>query len=107
MDTHEGLELNKVVDQLRAELLKLAETVRGEDLQFTVDSVELELKVGVKKGGEAGAQAKFWVLELGGKGTYEKEATQTIKLKLTPNFREKGKGEASKGPVKIGRRAKK
>lgn len=88
-----GIELRTVVDQLREELLGLTQTVKGEELQFVVESIELELHVGVTKGGEVGGKvaAKFWVFEVGEastKGTYEVERTQKITLKLKPKFRD-------------------
>ena len=43
----DGIELRKVIDQLREELFALTETVGGEDLRFAVESVEVELHVGV------------------------------------------------------------
>ena len=80
----DGIELGKVVDQLRTELHELTKSVKGQELYFTVDNVEVELQVAVTKGGEGGVTAKFWVLEVGGKGTYESATTQTIKLTLKP-----------------------
>ncbi len=80
----DGIELRKVIDQLRDELFALTETVGGEDLRFAVESVEVELHVGVTKEVDAGVKAKFWVLELGADGKYATERTQTIKLKLKP-----------------------
>ena len=83
----DGIELRKVIDQLRDELFALTETVGGEDLRFAVESVEVELHVGVTKEVDAGAKAKFWVLELGADGKYATERTQTIKLKLNPRMK--------------------
>lgn len=83
----DGIELRKVIDQLREELFTLTETVGGEDLRFAVESVEVELHVGVTKEVEGGAKAKFWVLELGAEGKYGTERTQTIKLKLSPRIK--------------------
>lgn len=86
-DEKTGLELKKVIEQLRKELGELAATAGGEKLQFKVDSVEVELKVGVKNEGGVNGKAKFWVLELGADAKHAAEQTQTIKLKLTPKHR--------------------
>lgn len=99
-----GIELRTVVDQLREELAALTQTVKGEELQFSVESIELELKVGVTKGGEVGGKvgAKFWVFEVGEastKGTYESEHTQTIKLTLKPKFRDAPEGSSQEVKV--------
>jgi len=83
-----GIELRAVVDQLREELTALTLTASGEELQFAVESIELELKVGVTKTGGVDAKAKFWVLEVGAKGEYKTDETQTIKLKLKPRIRD-------------------
>ncbi len=82
-----GIELKTVVEDLRLELLGLTRTVDNEKLQFVVESIELELKVGVTKTAGADAKAKFWVLELGAKGEYKTDETQTVKLKLKPKKR--------------------
>lgn len=83
-----GIELRTVVDQLREELTTLTQTASGEDLQFVVEAIELELKVGVTKSAGADAKAKFWVLEVGSKGEYKTDETQTVKLKLKPKLRD-------------------
>jgi len=83
-----GIELRAVVDKLREELSSLTQTAAGEEVQFVLEDIELELKVGVTKSGGADAKAKFWVLEVGGKGEYKSEATQTVKLKLKPKLRD-------------------
>jgi hypothetical protein len=92
------IELGTAVEALRKQLYELTKTVDGEDLRFEVESVDVELKVGVTKGGEGGVTAKFWVLEVGGKGTVEAERTQTVTLKLKP--RRKGRGAEA---IEIGR----
>lgn len=81
---NEGIELRAVIEQLREELLALTETVSGEDLRFAVESVDVELHVGVTKEVKPGAKAKFWVLEVGAEGKYGTERTQTIRLSLKP-----------------------
>ena len=83
----EGIELHTLIDQLREELYRLNETVEGEDLRFAVESVDVELRVGVTKSVGGGAKAKFWVLELGSEGKVAAERTQTIKLRLKPRLK--------------------
>lgn len=95
-DKVEGVELSRVVDQLRNELFELTRTVDGQDLRFLVESVELELKVVVTKSGGVDAKAKFWVLEVGAEGKYEHERTQTVKLTLKPRLATaRGNGEVT------------
>ncbi len=85
----DGVELGRAVEALGKQLYELTKTVDGEDLRFEVESVEVELKVGVTKGGVGGVTAKFWVLEVEGKGTYEAERTQTVTLTLKPRLKDK------------------
>src|SRR5262245_27152031 len=88
----DGIELRQVIEQLREELYALTETAGGEDLRFAVESVDVELHVGVTKEGTTGAKAKFWVLELEGEGKVGTERTQTIKLSLKPRLKGAPKG---------------
>ena len=81
----DGIELGKVINQLRTEILELTRTAGGEDLRFALESIEVELHVGVTKEDIGGVKAKFWVLEAGGEAKYSTDQTQTIKLTLKPN----------------------
>jgi hypothetical protein len=56
----------------------------GKDLQFPVDSVSVELKVAVTKvaEGKAGFRVPVVGAELGGSGSRESEAMQTVTLVL-------------------------
>jgi Trypsin-co-occurring domain 2 len=55
-----------------------------DEIQFPVGSVQLEFHVGVTKAGEGTAGAKFWVVELGGKGSYAFESIQKVTVNLEP-----------------------
>jgi hypothetical protein len=91
----ERIGLREVVDQLREELGLMMDTASGEALRFAVESIDIELQVGVTKEAKAGAKASFVVFgigaELGGEGKVATERTQTIKLTLKP--RRGGKAE--------------
>jgi hypothetical protein len=76
--------LANAIADLRAELLKALQEGAGKDLQFRLKPIELELKLAITAGGEANAGIKFWVVEIGGKGTYDNAATHTLKLTLEP-----------------------
>jgi hypothetical protein len=54
----------------------------GADLQFPVDGVQLEFHVAVTKTGEGRAGLKFYVLEMGGSGSYAREEIQTVTVTL-------------------------
>ncbi|SAL85249.1 hypothetical protein AWB68_07613 [Caballeronia choica] len=79
-----GIPLARVIEDLRAELLRALKEGADKDLQFRLKPIELELKLGVTATGEAKVGAEFWVVELGAKGTYENETTHALKLTLEP-----------------------
>ena len=80
----EGLELAETVEALRAELARAA-TAGAEaeaEFQFPVTGVQLEFHVAVTRTGEGRAGVKFWVVELGGAGSYAREEIQTVTVTL-------------------------
>ncbi len=78
----ERLGLAETVEALRAELAQAAAAGARADFQFPVSGVQLEFHVGVTKAGEAKAGVKFWVVELGGGGSYAREEIQTVTVTL-------------------------
>ena len=78
----EQLELAETVEALRAELARAAAAGAGAGFQFPVAGVQLEFHVGVTKTGEGKAGVKFWVVELGGAGSYAREEIQTVTVTL-------------------------
>jgi hypothetical protein len=79
-----GLELAKVVRQLRTELNEAMADSVGERLRFELGPVELSLTVTVGKEAAPGAKIRFWVVEAGADARISREAVQDIKLVLTP-----------------------
>jgi hypothetical protein len=79
-----SIPLAKAIEDLRAELLRALQEGVDQQLQFRLKPIELELKLAVTSTGGANAGVKFWVVELGAKGTYESAATHTLKLTLEP-----------------------
>lgn len=79
-----GLPLKEVLDQLRTEFTALSEKASKEAFQFAVESVDLELKVGVTREATGEAALRFWILEAGGTAKQEIEQTQTVRLRLAP-----------------------
>jgi chorismate synthase len=70
--------------ELRRELEEARRAGEDQNLRFRVESVEVELKVTVSKGAEAGAGFKFWVINGDAKGKIAAESVQTLRLKLDP-----------------------
>ena len=73
----EGLELAETVEALRAELARAAAGAEAE-FQFAVAGVQLEFHVAVTRTGEGRAGVKFWVVELGGAGSYARAETARL-----------------------------
>jgi hypothetical protein len=78
----ERLELAETVEALRAELSRAAAAGAGAGFQFPVTGVQLEFHVAVTKSGEGRARVKFYVVELGGAGSYAREEIQTVTVTL-------------------------
>lgn len=74
--------LASVIENLRAELMTALQKGAGQDLQFRLQPIELELKVGVTAKGGGDGKVSFWVIELGASGEYERATTHTLKVVL-------------------------
>ena len=75
-----GIGLAELIEQVKRELLTPSLEGKTDIPLLSVDSVELELQVTVKKEGNAGI--KIYVLELGAKGS--RDDVQKVKVKLSP-----------------------
>ena len=95
----EQLELAETVEALRAELARAAAAGAGSGFQFPVTGVQLEFHVAVTKAGEGRGGVRFYVVELGGSGSYAKEEIQTVTVTLGAPVDHDG------DPVKIYRRS--
>jgi hypothetical protein len=78
------IELAEVIRQLRVELENARTAAEGEDLQFELGPIDLEVIVGLEAVGGAEAKVRFWVVELGGDARATSTSTQRIKLTLSP-----------------------
>jgi Trypsin-co-occurring domain 2 len=91
----EQLELAETVEALRAELAAAAKAGSRAAFQFPVTGVQLEFHVGVTKAAEGKAGVRFYVVELGGSGSYAREEIQTVTVTLGAPVDQNGE------PVKI------
>ena len=89
------LELAETIEALRAELARAAAAGAGTGFQFPVAEVRLEFHIGVTKAGEGRTGVRFWVVELGGSGSYAREEIQTVTVTLGAPVDQNG------NPVKI------
>ena len=78
----ERLGLAETVEALRAELARAAAAGAEAGFQFPVAGVQLEFHVAVTRSGEGRAGVRFWVVELGGAGSYAREEIQTVTVTL-------------------------
>ena len=81
-DVLEGESLVQVLAALRAQLTEARHQGEGQELQFSLEDIEVELCFQVSADATAKGGVKFWVVtaELGGK--VARSAVQTIKLKM-------------------------
>ena len=92
MSDEPSIPLAKAIGDLRAELLTALREGVGQELQFRLKPIELELKLAVTKEAGGNSGVKFWVVELGAKGSYANATTHTLKLTLEPVGKD-GSGE--------------
>ena len=76
------LELAETMEALRVELAQAAADGAAAGFHFPVAGVQLEFHVGVTKAGEGRGGVKFYVVELGGSGSYAREEIQTVTVTL-------------------------
>jgi Trypsin-co-occurring domain 2 len=78
------IDLVEAVRALRSELERAMESAAGQRVKFEAMDIRMDFQVGVKRTAEGKGGLKFWVLELGGGGSYGKETVQTVSLSLKP-----------------------
>lgn len=76
--------LHQLVTSLRRELQRAADEGREENLRFAVDSIEVELELGVKVDASVSGGVKFLVFELGTDAGRERYGRHKCKLEMTP-----------------------
>jgi hypothetical protein len=99
----EYLPLAEAIGELRNELMTAIGEAKGEDLQFAVDAVEIEMQVVATSTfkGEAGGTV-FGVLTLKGGADHANAATHKVKLVLKPQLSSTPGGEVLVGdPVAV------
>lgn len=78
------VELTEAIEQIRHQLADAMEKGKGSSLAFRPGPVELEFEVAFSAtgGGEFGVKA--YVLSIGAKGEVSRQATNRVKISLTP-----------------------
>ena len=85
MDGNEkGIGLDEALEALRAELASAQWKAAGQDLQFPIETLTVELKVGVtrSKEGKAAFRVPLVEAQLGAGASVHREALQTVTLVL-------------------------
>ncbi|MEU6672195.1 trypco2 family protein [Streptomyces sp. NPDC046727] len=96
-DDEHGIGLFAALDMLRRELAEAQREAKSAGVTFPVESVTVELQVGLTRGkdGKVGFKVPFLGAEVGGSGSIARETVQTVTLVLgTPQDRD---GE----PIKV------
>ena len=81
---HAGVGLDEAIAGLREQLASAHSRAADSDIQFPVESLTVELKVAVTRlvGGKAGFRVPFVGAEIGGEGSRQSDAVQTVTLVL-------------------------
>lgn len=80
------LGLSDAIRQLRQEIAEAAQNAKGEELQFTLGPIELELEVELVVSGGAKADFKWVVVSLGAEAKGEHHKRHKVKLTLSPTI---------------------
>ena len=96
-DRSDGIGLAEALELLRAELAAARDKAAGTDVQFPIETLTVELKVGVTRSadGRAGFTVHFIEVELGGSTGYNRETLQTVTVVLGAPVDREGR------PVKV------
>jgi hypothetical protein len=83
-ESEKRIALAQAIEDLRAELQSAAAAGKDQPLQFRLQPIELEMKLGMTREGGGGLGIKIYVLDFNAKGKISSEMTHTLKLKLEP-----------------------
>jgi hypothetical protein len=78
----QAIGLAEFVTALRSELKVAQKNAEGEDLKFSVEDIQLEVKVLSERSDKVEGGVKFWVLNAGGEIADKASLAQTLKLQL-------------------------
>jgi hypothetical protein len=98
-DEHAGVELCSALETLREELEQAWVEGQGHRVRFQVPDVTLTVQAVARRENKLGGKLRWWLVEAGGEHGSGRESTQTLVLKLSPQFYD----EAGKpGPLQVG-----
>jgi Trypsin-co-occurring domain 2 len=76
--------LADAIRELRRELAEAMAEGQGQQVRFELGPVEIEFLLEITKAAEGDAGVRFWVVSLGGKGSFSSGSTHRVQLSLTP-----------------------
>jgi hypothetical protein len=82
--------LASAIEVLRGELVEAVRAGEGEEIQFALGPIDLELEVAVDENANGQAGIKFWLVSVGGGASRSSGSTHTVRLTLTPTRRSDG-----------------
>ena len=93
----EGIGLADAIAALRDDMAKASAASAGQDIQFPIESMTVELKVvaTVRADGRAGFSVPIVKVELGGSGGWQRESMQTVTVVFAPPV------DAEGNPIKV------
>ena len=81
-----GMSLADAITAVRQNLIRAQREGEGDDIRFTVGTVEMEFAVDVKKSAGAGISVNVLnLISLGGKGDVSRAETNRVKIALNPH----------------------
>jgi hypothetical protein len=89
----DGIGLADAIEMLRAEVLAAHTNAAGAAMQFPIETLTVQLKVGLTKlaDGKAGFKVPFVGAEVGASAGLHQETTQTVTLVLGPPVDQRGR----------------
>jgi hypothetical protein len=82
-----NIPLSQMIETLRNQMEESIKNAKNKDLQFSIESIELELKVGISHDTTGKAGVSFWIINVEGEHQFSKESIHTFKLILKPMSR--------------------
>lgn len=78
------IDLVQAIAAIRAQLQEAAEQARNEDVQFQVESLEVEFQVDLRRDDKTKVGARAWVLSAGVEVGDSKSESHRVKVNLKP-----------------------
>ncbi|MFF0744114.1 trypco2 family protein [Streptomyces sp. NPDC004111] len=86
----DGIELADAVESVRKQLLAASAQGVGKEITFTVEDIQMEFTVELRKELKGGLKVKAWVVEAGADAGRSTGSTHKVSLTLKPKVAETG-----------------